>query len=63
MGTISKWLGWPHFGSEFLCYLLKGATPPVGPPAKLHIHNVPWAAAVASVLEAVWELGTEPSML
>ena len=63
MGTISEWLGWPRFGSEFLRYLLKGATPPAGPPAKLRVHNVPWAVAVASVSEAVRALGKEPSAL
>ena len=63
MGTISEGLGWPRFGSEFLRYLLKGATPPAGPPAKLHVHNTPWAVAVASVWEAVRALGMEPSEL
>ena len=63
MGTISEWLEWPSFGSEFLCYLPKGATLPAGPPAKLHVDNVPWAAAVASVSEVVWVLGPEPSAL
>ena len=63
MGTTSEWLGWPRFGSEFLRYLLKGATPPAGLPAKLCIHNVPWAAAVASVSEVVRALGTEPLAL